>query len=214
MKFFFLAIKHTQIETLWDYLGNYCSPEARVLLAWEVTKTAHKQTDGEHFHVAADMTDKEYQAFKKTIILKHYQLCGRAKDGIGRQYGLIQEDKIRNETKFLTYTIKSNNYYSKNMDIEELQELYEHSFQKDDERDLDNKVMDYIEAKHTPMEYITYNGGIDTEKIEYAIVEFYIQMHKHLGKSRLKSLLIKFCMTCLVKRENSIKEILAIIKNN
>lgn len=214
MKFFFLAINHTEKNSLWEQLTNYCSSEARVLLAWEVAKNSHTLTNGEHFHIAADMTDKEYQAFKKTIILKKYNLCGRAKEGVGRQYGLIPEDKIRNETKFLTYTIKSNNYQSKNMDIDELQELYKNSFQKDDERDLDNQVMDYIENKYAHMEYITYNHHIDSEKIELVIVEFYIQNGKHICKSRLKTLLVKYCMTRLGCRQNFINDILAIIKYN
>lgn len=214
MKFFFLAIKHTEKDSLIEHLGNYCSSEARVLLAWETSNSSHKQTNGEHFHIAIDMTDHQYQAFKKTIILKTYNLSGRAKGGVGRQYGLIAEDKIRSETKFLTYTIKSNNYYSRNMDIELLKELYSQSYIKEDDNNFDNQVMDFIENKHAEMEYITYNHRIDVEKIELAIVEFYVDKGKHLCKSRLKTLLLKYLMTRLPCRKNNLAEILGIIKNN
>lgn len=209
MKFFFLAIPHSERDSLWEYLQNYCHPDARIVMSWETTKWSHKETNGEHFHIAIDMSDNQYQAFKKTIILKQYKLCGRAKDGVGRQYGLIDEKKVRDETKFLTYTVKSNNYASRNMDIQELQDMYSQSYIKDDEKQLDNLVMEYIDNN---IICPTEKGNINTEKIEILILLFYMDMGKHISKSRLKTLLIKYCMCHLENRQKYMIEILGIIK--
>ncbi len=209
MKFFFLAIKHEHKDQLWEYLQNYLHPSARIVMAWETSQTAHKETNGEHFHIACDMSDNTYEAFKKTIILKQFKLRGQARDGIGRQYGLISEKKLRDETKFLTYTIKNNNYTFRNIDLETLQQLYSQSYIKDEKVSEDQLVCDYLldnRIEHQ-VQHINY------ENIERFILMHYMNKGKRLCKSRLKILAIEYMMNHLPNRYNHLEDILYYIKN-
>jgi len=209
MKFLYLAIAHSRKDELWEYLQNYCHPEARLILAWETSVKSHHETNGEHFHIAADMSDNTYEAFKKTIILKQYNLRGQARDGIGRQYGLISEKKVRDETKFLTYTIKNNNYFSKNIDIKTLQELYKESFIKEDKQTEEQQIMEWLVNN----DMANHSEYIKTEYIEELIVMYYMKNQRRICKTRLKSLAIEYLMNHLGNRENKIKDILYYIKN-
>lgn len=209
MKFFFLVIKHSEKDSIWEYLQNYLHPDARVILAWETSPSAHKETEGEHFHIAADMSDNTYEAFKKTIILKQYKLRGQARDGIGRQYGLISEKKLRDETKFMSYTIKNNNYYSKNIDLETLQQLYSNSYIKEDKKTEEQMVMEYVLAN----DCADHREYIQIEPIELLVVTYYMQNGKRICKSRLKMLVTEYLMCYLECRHQKIKDILYFIKN-
>ncbi len=214
MKFFFLALPHSYKDQLWEYLNNYLHPDARLVMAWETSQFAHKESNGEHFHIACDMSDNTYEAFKKTIIIKQFKLKGQARDGIGRQYGLISEKKVRDETKFLTYTLKNNNYIFRNFELEDLQNLYSRSYIKDIEKSLDQKVCEYLLQFELQFEK-TQDGidMIDIDKIEEYILVYFMKDHKRLCKSRLKILTIEYIMNYHSDRFNHLGQILYYIKN-
>lgn len=210
MKFFFLALPHSYKDQLWEYLNNYLHPSARLVMAWETSQFTHKETNGEHFHIACDMSDNTYEAFKKTIIIKQFKLRGQARDGIGRQYGVISEKKIRDETKFLSYTLKNNNYIFRNFDLETLQSLYSKSYIKDIEKSLDQKVCEYLIDNKIEFEIKQY---ITIENIERFILMYFMTNQKRLCKSRLKSLAIEYMMNYMPNAKNHLDEILYYIKN-
>lgn len=194
MKFFMMALAHTEKDTIWSALQDYVDSSAQIIMAWEVAKGVHKATNGEHFHIAIDMDDKSYEAFKKTIIIKKYNLKGRAQDGTARQYGVIKAEKIRDETKFLSYTIKDNNYYSKNIDLEKLQKLYESSYQKEERKTKHQLLMEYLLDKQ-PEYPLTDEKYLDPFKIEFAIMEYYIgHLGERISKSQLKMLTVEYMM--------------------
>jgi len=206
MIFFFLAIRLNRMEELFGDLQHYVDSSGRILLAGE-TCDKHPATDGEHFHIAVDMTENQYLAFYKTIIKGKYKLNGRAtKSGGGRQYGRVKDDKIRDETKFLTYTVKTKNIMSQNFDIEQLQKYIDNSFIKEEKMTKVDALMKYLaEREHDIYKQAnTFNNHNDEPEINIERLEFIIfQWHKDIwsstkvevpSPSQIKNLALRFLM--------------------
>jgi len=206
MIFFFLAIHLKRMEELFGDLQHYVDSSSRILLAGE-TCDKHPETDGEHFHIAVDMTENQYLAFYKTIIKGKYKLNGRAtKSGSGRQYGRVKQDKIRDETKFLTYTVKTKNIMSQNFDIEQLQKYIDNSFIKEEKKSKLDTLMEYL-CEHEMDIYnqpLTNNNHNDEPDINIDRLEFIIfKWHKDIwaatkvevpSPSQIKTLALRFLM--------------------
>lgn len=114
---FFMAVRHTQKEYILNWfkentikynVKEYC-------ISWEIALGKHKQTDGEHFHIllyAQENIKKITTNIQKHFKLK-YNLIGQAKNGDGRQYGVVKKE-IRSPNTLLSYIVKDNNYYCSN----------------------------------------------------------------------------------------------------
>lgn len=202
---FFIALEHSFKEELIKDIESYLDDEARYILAMETVKDKHAETKGEHFHFVGDMTDKQYDTFRKTIIVNKHKRQGVAKNGIGRQYGKI--GKLRDETKLMSYTCKDGNIHYKNIDLKKIQELIQQSYHKEDREFPFKKLMEHLKTNAcTFYECIldVYNNNmiekvnaVRYDRIEYAIIQFYLdnsKAEKVPTKSQIRSITTKFLM--------------------
>ena len=124
-------------------LEGYLDPSAAYIVAKEVANDGkHKETQGEHFHIAAQMSDKQYDSFRNTILKKKYNLRGKATKGLPRQYGVVRD--VRNETKFLAYTCKDKNIIFRNIDIKTIKQYISESFKKEEKHSIYDGIMDHL----------------------------------------------------------------------
>lgn len=142
MKAFYIALPHSEEDTLWEFLCNYTNPTRKLVMASEVSKKSHQDISGQHFHVCVDWDTKTYEAFKKTIIEKHYKLTGKAEKGGHRKYGIVRQ--IRDEDKMLSYTIKDGKFRQQNYTEEEIEEAKENSYQKEDRKTNIELCLEYL----------------------------------------------------------------------
>ena len=214
LRFFFLAIKHSHKEDLWESLKKYTTKEARILMAWETAKGVHEDTSGQHFHIAIDMDDKQYDSFKKTVILKKYNLHGRVKDGKGKQYGCVHPSKIRSSWKLLCYTVKDQQFYVQNIKVDILKQMIEQSYPKEDSKSDEEFLMLHLQHERPELgaEWCAKVGEISPECIEKEIISYYIDNDRAIGKSQLKTLTSRYMMKYMVHRTSHKNEIYQYIK--
>lgn len=193
LKFFMAALAHSEIDDFEKYLIKYIDVSGRYLIAMEIATDSHAQTKGHHFHVAADMDDKSWDAFRKTILVKKYNLKGQARGGNARQYGLVHN--VRDEFRMLSYTVKDGAFRT-NMELELLQEYIEASFPK-------KKCIDHIKAMMQSIVSANHHKlndfnqlEVDIQKVEFEILQYYIdhELMKSINKNQLKSLTIRYLM--------------------
>lgn len=212
MKAFYIALPHTESESLWTSLLKYNSNN-KLIMAREVSKTAHKDVSGQHFHILADWSSNTYNNFKATIIKNKYNLCGKAEKGGHRKYGLVT--KIRDLDKMLSYTIKGNNYTQIGYTDEELQDAYGKSFEKENKKSLLDELMDHLLQIRSS--FISPDGDIlvKTIKLEMSILEYHIDTQdKPLSKSKLEYYASHYlqCVEPLRKRKEYLEEIFIYLK--
>lgn len=198
---FFIALEHSFKDDLLKDIDAYIDASASYILAMEVAKDKHVETKGQHFHFVGNMTEKEYDSFRKTIIVKKHKRQGVARNGVGRQYGKI--GKIRDETKLMSYTCKDNNIIYKNIDLEKIQELIQQSYHKEDRQFPFKELMQYLVAHVFHYYDIEHDNGwitsnnVHPHKIEYSIIQFYIdnsKCEKPLSRATIRSITTKFLM--------------------
>ena len=137
-----VALWHDQSANFVNYLEKYLDPMAPYIIGLETSKDTHQDTSGQHYHVCCTMTDKQYDSFRNTILVKHFGLRGQARDGKPRQYGSVR--RVRDKTKMLQYTVKDKNIIYKNFSLEKIQELIESSYHRPDKRDLHRETTIYL----------------------------------------------------------------------
>jgi len=207
MRFFYLAISHDLSFSLWADLEHYIDPSARLLMSLEVAKDTHHETKGQHYHIACDMNDKQYDAFKKTIIIKKHNLKGQARDGVGRQYGCIPVSKVRDETKFLQYTCKDQNVRFRGFENDEIKKFIEESFPKVDRKsDLEMLMAAMILNHHTYYLIVQLTGlqEFNTQLCEEFIISYFmdnVAKQKVLNKSSIRSFVTRYIMYHAPQRE-------------
>ena len=187
---FFCALPHDISSTFVNSLEQYLDPNAPYLIGLETSNGSHADTSGQHYHICASMNLLQYDAFRKTILVKKYKLNGQATKGHSRQYG--KEKQIRDETKMLQYTVKDKNIIYKNIDLKTIQQLICDSYPKTTNKSKFDKLMDHLTT--IPNKYPHHYEFID--KIEDEIIKYYIdkEYNKTLSKNYLKSLVIYFIM--------------------
>lgn len=198
---FFIALEHSYKDDFVKDIESHLDVSARYILAMETAKEKHIETKGEHFHFVGDMSEKQYDRFRKTIIVKKYQRQGVARNGVGRQYGKI--GKVRDETKLMQYTCKDNNILFRNIDLKEIQELIQKSYKKEDKTFPFERLMEYLKTNSNNY-YINEvdNGWISDSQIEYYKIEFDIiqfcidnsKTEKVLTRNQIKSITTKYLM--------------------
>ena len=194
---FLIVAPHDLSNSIISDLEEYLDPSACYIVALEKVKDAHKETNGEHFHVMAEMSKKSYDTFRKTILVNKMKLSGQARNGKPRQYGVIKN--IRDETKLMSYTLKHGNYITKNIDIKTIQEYYEKSFISKKKTEFIDQIMEYLQTvDHYNCEDSMNESvhSIDFQSIEKSIIKFYIseKIIKSISKSQLKSLTTRYLM--------------------
>lgn len=194
MIFFMVALAHSEIDDFEKILHKYIDVSGRYLIGMETAPDSHAQTGGQHFHIAADMSNKQYDTFRKTVLVKKYGLQGQAKDGHARQYGIVR--KVRDETAMMSYSCKDKNIRS-NFELDELQKFIDASFKKKPILDHLEKMMSEIAQSrlHTWDQDIG-KMKVDTTSVEFRILEYYMDqdLKKVLNKASLKSLTTRYLM--------------------
>lgn len=209
-KAFFGAIKHEHFEKVRDILvknydiGNW-------IIAKETSKNAHDNTNGEHLHFMVEISDKDYHRFAKRVFIDMFKLKGRARGGIGRQYGKVKS--IENIEKMKSYTVKDGDYES-NLSEKDLADLYEKSYKKQDDIDEQEKLFEYLGTiplrtiDKTETEMVGHESGyyvpaytnnmyINYHRLCKGVIEYYIvnsKSRKGLTKCTIESHVRKFIM--------------------
>lgn len=175
-KTWFIAIKHsTDIESEFKkYLKKVLEPTALYLCCREISTTGtHKQSNGQHYHFVAQITDKGYKAFIRHFKEK-YELQGQAKNGIGRQYGIQKVKDIELLCTYLAKDVdKNNSWVTTNFNNEDLQRYVDQSYKK----------YTYESYKYELFQHLTGT----TNAIEYEIIAFHLakmEIHQQLKPIR------------------------------
>lgn len=187
MLFFFAQIAHDNVPTVQELLDTYIQDDASYIIAKEISKTSHKETNGEHLHFAVDMTKKEYDAFRNTVLVKKYGLRGKAQKDLPKQYGTVKN--VRDETKMLSYTVKDQNIIYKNIDLKTIQEYIEKSYKKKEKTTYQEELMAYLKTFPTGYFFQTeqtfYTGSVEHEpRIDFRKIQAEILQHWVLNASK------------------------------
>lgn len=104
-----------------------------------------------HWHIYAQLSIKDYNAFVAKTLRKEWKLRGRAIAGQPKQYGRVQG--IKKPDKMLSYTLKQGIYIS-NYSEDYLQPFKDMSFTKDratNDRDFKRKVLEELDKQFNEM---------------------------------------------------------------
>lgn len=169
----FIAYPHSEVDNVIKDIESYIETPYKYIVALETSKTSHKSTNGEHYHVLAEMTEQRYEAYRKNIITKKYNLSGQAKSDKGRQYGKIKQ--IRNLKLLEYYLAKDGNLYYKGYTDEEIKEMMDNSYKKEDNKQLNiiDKCIEHLEFNQIVKQEIEYESP-SYHKIYLEIIEFYL----------------------------------------
>lgn len=184
------AIRHQYVDDVVEKLEQYIDASASYIIGMETAEGVHQDTSGQHLHFAVQITDKEYDAFRKTVFVKGYSLRGQARSGRARQYGQIKD--VRDETKFLAYTVKENNLKTRYIEPETLKNLIELSFKKELKKTFTEALMEHLgELKHKNQITKTFSENNGSEAVPYNIELLILKYHidhseKPLCLSRLR----------------------------
>lgn len=105
--FFYAQLLHSEAQTIEEIIKRYLYEGSNYIIGLEISPSSHHETQGEHMHFAVQMDAKQYHAFSTFAFTRKYKLRGRAIKGLPRQFGKIKQ--VRDETKFLAYTVKDKN---------------------------------------------------------------------------------------------------------
>lgn len=191
---FFFCAYHCDISSHILSLESYIDASASYIIALETSTDSHSEFEGQHLHICADMSEKQYDSFRKTYLVKKLQLSGQAKKGRARQYGKVRN--IRDETKMLQYSVKDKNIYYRNYDLKTIQQLIQDSFKKKEVKDFITELMEHLQSLHFYAEDPNGIPRIEIHLVEIAIIKYYIEnrIMKSLSKSQIKSLTTKYLM--------------------
>ena len=185
-KFFMVALPHSNAAELESWLKQYIIEGSEYIIGLEIC-SSHKETDGQHFHIAVEMDDKIYDTFRKSVLVNHYKLRGRATKGLPRQYGIVKQ--VRDETKFLAYTVKDQNIITNITDKSRLNKYIEQSYKREEKQTFEKSVFEYLDAKLPPFDCALST----TYPIQLKILDYYRNNTDKLpALSTLKYLSLKY----------------------
>ncbi len=200
------ALSHQEIETFENHLRDYIDPSASYIIGLETAKDAHQDTSGQHFHICVDMEEKEYDSFRKTILVNKYHLAGQAKLGKPRQYGRIR--KLRDYTKILCYTVKDTNIRYRGYTLTEIQDLIDKSYPRPEKTDIAGEILKELE-KYDPMQQLEgedeYTPYFSTIYLEKKIIEIYLgkNFDKLITKSFVRYIALRYMTLYYKSSENN-----------
>lgn len=165
---FLVALNFSKIDEFINSLKLYLGDDPRYLIGMEVSKDSHATTNGEHMHIICDMDEPVYDRFRKTILVKKYQLRGQARNGQPRQYGKIR--CIRDETKMLQYTVKDQNVRFEGYTVDEIQGYIKHSYPRKERRNLRDEIIQFLDT-----EPLWVDNAFQLTLAEKSVIKFYIE---------------------------------------
>lgn len=182
MIFFFIALAHSKKDELISFLHKYIDASASYLIGMETAPDSHVETKGEHFHICADMSLKQYDSFRKSVCVNHYALRGQVKKDQPKQYGRTL--KVRDPARFMAYSLKDKNFISRGVSLEELDKLIKVSFPRPES--FYDRIMTHL-AENFEFEDTSSWSYDDIERMELIILNFHMDNAHALCKSKLKA---------------------------
>ncbi len=171
---FFGALDHMWFDYLEEKLKEY--DIGYYIIAAEVAEGKHQKTNGQHFHIVAQMTEKDYNAYVKRVFKDKFKLSGRAGNGEGRQYGRVKD--IENITKMKAYVLKDGKFKT-NIPEDEIKELLSIAFKKDEketeQREFRDRLMGAIHQDLTSKQGLEFHQ-ITKRDIGIAIIAEFQRM--------------------------------------
>jgi len=231
---FYLAMKHCFADEVHKHINEYSTSETKYVITRETCKNAHRETDGEHFHVVVEWDEKLYIKFKREVITKKWKLKGQARNGIGRQYG---KEKVGDEDAMISYILKdqvlpdtsecrmydSDGCFTQEYRIDKFLLLNHINYQKYDKEYL---LVRYDESYKKEDKYTQIEGVInhlkcmpcmapplDIWKVQITILEYWMNNHTNvITKSTLNHITTKFITQVFDRSdENELDRILLFI---
>lgn len=195
--FWFAAVTHDVSSQFIADIERYLDPSASLIVALEVASGVHKSTNGQHYHVAAQISTKQWNAYKEYLV-DHYQLAGKNNKQGKAHYGKVK--RVKDETKFLSYTVKDKNIYYRNIDIEKIKEYIQGSFKKAPTNYQDSLLEYLFNNRETFIDSINlYRDQINILKLEQTILKHYLQQTEF--KTLQYNKLYYYALTYLQKHE-------------
>jgi len=204
---FFVAM--TDFELFFDTFKNHCT--GLYTIGIEYSKHSHKETNGQHYHVFADMTDKQYRALIIRLKYLKVPLNGRSKGVKTRSYGKVLKG-IREPMKMLAYTIKGDNYITTESD-DTIARAKLLSFEKEDpiikireiimaflDNEIDDKNPNLVQYKQTPVPPYEIEVELEPQysilgKLKLLIIKYFRQNGEKMpSRSRLLYFAQYYCM--------------------
>jgi len=220
--FGFADIEHNKINELIEMMSDYNIVKYIIAREKVEGKKTHIATNGEHYHFVIYTDLKTYKNFKETLKNK-YNLSG--KNGkTGRFAGWIEPKKVKSEHKFMSYTVKDNNITWKGFEPDEIKQLLDESFQKQDS--LIDELMKMLqtqrpELRTQPEEKFNnshqvpiWNNKYDITNLEVAILKFHMDKNKRICKSQIKNLTLTYLQLYMIERYQILDTIYHYTMNN
>jgi len=220
--FGFADINHIHKQNLVEMMTEYGIEKYIIALEKVDGKKTHIETQGEHMHFVIYTDPKIFKRFKETLKNK-YLLSG--KNGKTKRYaGWINKDKVKDEHKFMSYTMKDGNVVWKGFTEDEIKQLKEDSFQKKDTLvdELIKHLKEYRPELRKEQEgtYLNkyqepvYQNKYDLQKVEIEILKFHMEKEKRICKSQIKNLTLTYLQLHMEDRFNAVDTIYHYCMNN
>jgi len=219
--FGFADIEHSKLNEIIEMMNDYNILKYIIAREKVEGKKTHIATNGEHYHFVIYTDMKTFKNFKETLKNK-YKLSG--KNGkTGRYAGWIEPKKVKDEHKFMSYTVKDNNVIWKGFEPEEIKQLLDESFQKTDT--LIEELMKMLQTQRPelrtapPTQYNNgsgpqWNSKYDITGLEVAILKFHMDKNKRICKSQIKNLTLTYLQLYMTERYQILDTIYHYTMNN
>lgn len=122
---FFVALDPSCMEQLENFVQEH-KPNIQYLIVGERAEGVHHETNGYHYHVMANLTEKEYRSLMAKIN-RMYKLRGQARDGKARQYGKIKE-ALGDPFRMMCYMFKAPHQWGSNFYMTILDKAMEEAY--------------------------------------------------------------------------------------
>lgn len=99
----------------------------------------------EHYHFLVEMSNEDYVKFRKRVFIDKLKLRGQARQGQPRQYGKV--NSIKDIEKMKSYTIKEGIYRTNLVSEDELKEILEKSFSKQEKIDTEREILKLLKVR-------------------------------------------------------------------
>ncbi len=179
-KAWFAAIAHEHEQEVSTLLNEYNI--GGYIIGLETTEDSHKETNGEHMHFVAQISNQDYHNLSERLKRK-YKLRGKALKDKPRQFGCVT--KIENLEKLKAYTLKDGKFKS-NLTEKELKQLIDISYRKESVHTLWDKLVAHLDKVHcAPSDiYVNNKYSCYINDLRRSVIEFHVQNYTQKGLSR------------------------------
>ena len=193
-RFGFADIEHKNIDDIEKMLAEY-GIEKYIVAMEKVNNKTHVATNGEHIHFVLHIDKKTFKNFNETL-KNRYTLSG--KNGkTGRYCGWIDPKKVKDQQKFMAYSVKDDKVRWKGFSDDEIKNLLDESFQKQDT--LIDELIKKIKM-YRPEIRVGTMKEIDMTALELFIIKFHMEHDKRICRSQVKNLCLMYLQLHMIDR--------------